>query len=84
MAESRQLRPLIRQQFPGRAPGADYVTEGCPKHVSNFDTPGGGGSLSLLPAVLGFDPRLTPPTSTINSSLCHQSKRFSEMITRSI
>jgi len=45
MAEPRQLRPLIRQQFPGRAPGADYVTEGCPKHVSNFDTSGGGGSL---------------------------------------
>jgi|HubBroStandDraft_4_1064222.scaffolds.fasta_scaffold704667_2 hypothetical protein len=35
MAEPRQLRPLIRQQFPGRAPGADYVTEGCRKHVSN-------------------------------------------------
>ena len=35
MAEPRQLRQLIRQQFPGRAPGADYVTEGCPKHVSN-------------------------------------------------
>ena len=73
MAEPRQLRPLIRQQFPGRAPGADYVTEGCPKHVSNFDTSGGGGSFSLLRAVFGFDPRLTPPTSTINSSLCHQS-----------
>jgi hypothetical protein len=73
MAEPRQLRPLIRQQFPGRAPGADYVTEGCPKHVSNFDTSGGGGSLSLLRVVFGFDPRLTPPTSTINSSLCHQS-----------
>jgi len=29
MAESRQLRPLIRQQFSGRAPGADYTTEGC-------------------------------------------------------
>jgi hypothetical protein len=43
MAEPRQLRPLIRQQFPGRAPGADYVTEGYPKHVSNFDTSGGGG-----------------------------------------
>ena len=73
MAEPRQLRPLICQQFPGRAPGADYVTEGCPKHVSNFDTSGGGGSLSLLRAVFGFDPRSTPPTSTINSSLCHQS-----------
>jgi len=45
MAEPRQLRPLIRQQFPGRAPGADYVTEGCSKHVSNFDTSGGGGIL---------------------------------------
>ena len=73
MAEPRQLRPLIRQQFPGRAPGADYVTEGCPKHESNFDTSAGGGSLSLLRAVFGFDPRSTPPTSTINSSLCHQS-----------
>jgi hypothetical protein len=29
MAEPRQLRPLIRQQFSGRAPGADYTTEGC-------------------------------------------------------
>jgi hypothetical protein len=73
MAEPPQLRQLIRQQFWGRAPGADYVTEGCSKHVSNFDTSGGGGSLSLLRVVFGFDPRLTPPTSTINSSLCHQS-----------
>jgi hypothetical protein len=73
MAEPRQLRPLIRQQFPGRALEADYVTEGCPKHVSNFDTSGGGGSLSLLRVVFGFDPRSTPPTSTINSSLCHES-----------
>ena len=73
MAEPRQLRPLIRQQFPGRAPGADYVTEGCPKHVSNFDTSGGGGFLSLLRVVFGFDARSTPLTSTINSSLCHQS-----------
>ena len=72
MEEPHQLRPLIRQQFPGRAPGADYVTEGCSKHVSNFDTSGGGSSLSLLRAVFGFDPRLTPPT-TINSSLCHRS-----------
>jgi hypothetical protein len=48
MAEPRQFGPLIRQPLPGRAPGADYVTEGCPKHVSNFDTSGGGGSLSLL------------------------------------
>ena len=48
MAEPRQLRPLIRQQFSGRTPGADYVIEGRPKHVSNFDTSGGGGSLSLL------------------------------------
>ena len=40
MAEPRQLRSLILQQFPGRAPGADYVTEACPKHVSNFDTSG--------------------------------------------
>ena len=71
MAEPRQ--PLIPQQFPGQAPRADYTTEGCPKHASNFDTSGGGGSFSLLRAVFGFDPRLTPPTSTINSSLCHQS-----------
>src|ERR1700730_14830422 len=56
MAEPRQLRPPIRQQLPGRAPGADYVTGGCPKHVSNFDNSGGGGSLSLLRAVFGFDP----------------------------
>jgi hypothetical protein len=56
MAEPRQLRPLIRQPFPGRAPEADSVTEGCPKHWSNFDTSGGGDSLSLLRAVFGFDP----------------------------
>ena len=30
MAEPRQLLSLIRQQFPGRAPGADYVTEVVP------------------------------------------------------
>ena len=35
MAEPRQLLSLIRQQYPGRAVGADYMTEGCPKHVSN-------------------------------------------------
>ena len=58
MAEPRQLRPLIPQQFPGQAPRADYVTEGCPKHISNFDTSGGGGSLSLLRAVFGLDPSI--------------------------
>ena len=36
MAEPRQLLSLIRQQFPGRAPGADYVTEGCPEHAVEF------------------------------------------------
>ena len=73
MAEPRQLLSLIRQQFPGRAPGADYVTEGCPEHAVEFDTSGGGGPLSLLRPCLGFDPRLTPPIPTINSSLCLQS-----------
>ena len=38
MAESRQLRPLIRQQFSGRAPGADYTTEGC-LHPTRLLTP---------------------------------------------
>jgi len=44
-----------------------------PEWRNRVDTSGGGGSLSLLRAVFGFDPRSTPPTSTINSSLCHQS-----------
>ena len=38
MAEPRQLRPLIRQQFSGRAPGADYTTEGC-LHPTRLLTP---------------------------------------------
>ena len=38
MAEPRQLRQLIRQQFSGRAPGADYTTEGC-LHPTRLLTP---------------------------------------------
>ena len=44
MAEPRQLLSLTGQRFPGRAPGTNYVTEGCPGHAVEFDTSGGGAS----------------------------------------
>jgi hypothetical protein len=52
-AEPRQLLSLIRQQYPGRAVGADYATEGNPKHVSNSIL-GSRSPLSLLRPSLGL------------------------------
>ena len=84
MAEPRQLRPLIPQQFPGQAPRADYVIEGCPKHRSNFDTSGGGGSLSLLRAVFGLDPSIDTAYPRLTRRYAISRTRFSELIARSI
>ena len=64
MAEPRQLLSPIRQQYPGRAVGADYATEGSPKRVSNSML---REPEPLVPtaAKFGLDPRLTPPIPTI-------------------
>jgi hypothetical protein len=42
MAEPCQLPSLISQQFPGRAPESNYVTEGCHDTLSKFGASEGG------------------------------------------
>ena len=79
MAEPRQLLSLIRQQFPGRAPGADYVTEGCPKHVSNFDTAGGGVPVPTAGCVR-LRSSIDAATSRLTRRYAISRTRFSELI----